>query len=262
MTTYAATSPIISANPQSQTNSPGQSVTFTVGAGGSAPLSYQWYFNTTTPLVGATNAFLTLTNIQATNTGSYSVTVSNTVGSATSASAALVVTAANTAPTLSPVPDTNIIAGVTLNITNVATDADVPSQTLTFSLLSAPGNASLGATNGIFSWRPLISQAGTTNLVTEKVTDNGTPNLSATQSFNVIVSAPANPQTPAFDFSNGQFSLTITGDTGPDYIVLASTNLTDWAGIFTNPSPVLPFVWNDSGSSSFSQRFYRIQLGP
>jgi hypothetical protein len=259
ITTYAPSAPIISANPQSQTNSPGQSVTFTVVAGGSGQLSYQWYYNTNTPIANATNAFLTLANVQTTNAGIYSVVVSNTVNLTNSAYALLTIMAANTAPTLAPVPDTNIIAGVTLNITNVATDADVPSQTLTFSLLSAPGSASLGATSGVFSWRPLISQAGTTNLVTEKVTDNGTPNLSATQSFNVIVSAPAQPQTTNIVFNNGQFSLTITGDTGPDYIVLASTNLTDWAGIFTNP---MPFTWTDPAASNFSQRFYRIQLGP
>ena len=58
------------------------------------------------------------------------------------------------------------------------------------------------------------------------------------------------------------FSLTVNGDTGPDYIVLASTNLTDWTSIFTNHSPTPPFVWTDSGASNFSQRFYRIQLGP
>jgi pectate lyase len=262
MTYYPATAPSIIAAPQSQTNAPGQTVTFTVVAGGSAPFSYQWYFNTNTPILNATNAFLTLANVQSTNAGSYSVSVSNAAGSTNSPYAFLTVTAANTAPTLAPVPDTNIIAGATLNITNVATDADVPSQTLTFSLLSAPGSASLDAASGIFSWRPLISQAGTTNLITVKVTDSGTPNLSATQSFNVIVSAPAQPQTTAFTFNNGQFSLTINGDAGPDYIVQASTNLTDWAGIFTNPSPALPFIWNDSGASNFNQRFYRIQLGP
>jgi pectate lyase len=256
ITTYAPSAPIISADPQSQTNTAGQNATFTVVAGGSAPFSYQWYYNTNSGIPNATNAFLSLVNIQATNAGTYSVVVSNVVSSATSAYALLTVTAANTAPTLSPVPDTNIIAGVTLNITNVATDPDLP---LTFTLLSTPGNATLDATGGVFSWRPLISQAGTTNLITVKVTDNGTPNLSATQSFNVIVSAPAQPQMPAFGLNNGQFILTITGDIGPDYIVQASTNLTDWAGIFTNP---MPFTWTDTGTSNFNQRFYRIQLGP
>jgi pectate lyase len=256
MTAYAATAPTIVADPQSQTNSPGQGVTFTVAAGGSAPLSYQWSFNTNTPIANATNAFLTLTNLQATNAGTYSVVVSNTAGSAVSAYAVLTVTSANTAPTLSPIPDTNIIAGVTLNITNVATDPDVP---LTFSLLSAPGNATLGASSGVFTWRPLIAEAGTTNLITVIVADNGTPNLSATQSFHVIVSAPAQPQMPVFGFNNGQFILTITGDTGPDYIVQVSTNLMDWTGVVTNP---MPFTWTDTGASNFSQQFYRIKLGP
>jgi len=262
MTSYPATAPSIVAAPQSQTNAPGQSVTFTVVAGGTAPFSYQWYFNTNTLIANATNAFLTLGSVQSTNAGAYSVIVSNTVSSTNSTYAVLTVTAANTAPTLTPVPDTNIIAGVSLSITNVATDSDVPAQTLTFSLLSAPGNATLNPNNGIFSWRPLISQAGTTNFITEKVADNGSPILSATQSFNVIVSVPANPQTPAVSFNIGQFNLTISGDAGPDYIVQASTNLTVWSSIYTNVSPVPPFVWYDSSASNFDQRYYRILLGP
>jgi pectate lyase len=256
ITSYPATAPIIIADPQGQTYTAGQYAAFSVAAGGSSPFRYQWYFNTNSAIPNATNTLLAIANVQVTNTGIYSVIVFNTAGSATSSYAPLVVTAANTAPTLTPVPDTNIIAGVTLNITNVATDPDLP---LTFSLLSAPGNASLGAASGVFSWRPLISQAGTTNHITVKVTDNGTPNLSAIQSFNIIVSTPAQPQMPSFAYSNGQFNLVITGSIGPDYIVLTSTNLTDWAGVFTNP---MPFTWTDTGASNFNQRFYRIQLGP
>jgi hypothetical protein len=78
----------------------------------------------------------------------------------------------------------------------------------------------------------------------------------------VSAGTPARPQLSDLVFSNGTFSLTVSGDTGPDYIVQASTNLTDWAGIFTNYSPVPPFVWSDSAASNFNQRFYRIQLGP
>jgi len=168
ITSYASTAPIIVADPQSQTITTGQGATFTVAAGGSTPLSYQWYFNTNTLLANATNAFLTLINIQATNAGTYSVTVSNVVGSVTSTNALLMVS------------------------------------------------------------------AGT----------------------------PAKPQLSSFGYDNGTFSLTVNGDTGPDYIVQASTNLTDWASIFTNHSPTPPFVWTDSAASNFSQRFYRIRLGP
>jgi pectate lyase len=91
MTAYAPTAPIIVADPQSQTVAPGQTATFTVVADGSAPLGYQWYFNTNTPVANATNAVLTLTSVQTTNAGIYYVVVSNYAGSATSAGATLTV---------------------------------------------------------------------------------------------------------------------------------------------------------------------------
>ena len=48
-------------------------------------------------------------------------------------------------------------------------------------------NAAIDAGSGVFTWRPLVTQANTTNPFAVVVTDNGTPNLSATQSFNVTV---------------------------------------------------------------------------
>lgn len=65
--------------------------TFTVEADGTPCLIYQWYFNDTNAIPGATNASLTLTNLQLTNAGNYSVTITNLYGSATSADAALTV---------------------------------------------------------------------------------------------------------------------------------------------------------------------------
>jgi hypothetical protein len=169
MTTYAPTVPFIVAHPQSETISPGNTIAFTVVAAGSAPLAYQWYFNTNTPLANATNVTLILANVQATNAGTYSVMVTNAAGSVISSNAILIVS------------------------------SGVPSQ----------------------------------------------------------------PQLSGFIYNNdGTFSLTVNGDTGPDYIVQASTNLTDWASIFTNHSPTPPFIWTDSGASNYNQRFYQIQLGP
>jgi pectate lyase len=91
LTTYAATAPVIVTDPQNQTVSPGDSVTFSVVAGGSGPLKYQWYFNTNTLLTGATNTSLFLSNVQASNAGTYSVTVSNSASIVTSAPATLTV---------------------------------------------------------------------------------------------------------------------------------------------------------------------------
>lgn len=89
LTTYPAAAPFIVAQPQNSTNMTGQSVAFTVVAGGTGPLAYQWYFNTNTPLVGATNFTFTINNLQATNAGIYSVIVTNSAGSITSTNALL-----------------------------------------------------------------------------------------------------------------------------------------------------------------------------
>jgi hypothetical protein len=88
-TAYAATAPQISADPQSETVQAGSGAAFIVVASGSAPLTYQWYFNTNTLLPGATGPTLSLSNVQNTNAGTYSVMVSNNAGTATSAFATL-----------------------------------------------------------------------------------------------------------------------------------------------------------------------------
>ena len=88
---YDSGPPVILTQPVSQTVATGSNVTFTVGAGGKAPLAYQWYFNTNTLLSGQTGTSLTLSNVQPNNAGSYRVVVTNLFGSVTSAVATLTV---------------------------------------------------------------------------------------------------------------------------------------------------------------------------
>ena len=56
----------------------------------------------------------------------------------------------NQSPVLAAISNQTILAGTALVITNTASDADIPPQTLTFSLLDAPTNAAINATNGVF----------------------------------------------------------------------------------------------------------------
>jgi len=63
----------------------GANAVLTAGYGGTAPFTYQWYFNTNTLLVNQTNASLTVAGTTAGSVGAYSVIVSNTSGTATSA---------------------------------------------------------------------------------------------------------------------------------------------------------------------------------
>jgi hypothetical protein len=83
----------ITAQPLSQTVPLGSTATFSVEATGTSPLSYQWSENGTA-ISGATGASYTtpaveLGNNGSTSVGSFQVTVSNSVDSATSKSAAL-----------------------------------------------------------------------------------------------------------------------------------------------------------------------------
>jgi hypothetical protein len=74
--------PGITAQPQSVTNVQGTTAGLTAGVSGTAPLSYQWLFNGA-PLPGATATNLSLSNIQPTNAGSYSLIATNLAGANT-----------------------------------------------------------------------------------------------------------------------------------------------------------------------------------
>jgi glucuronoarabinoxylan endo-1,4-beta-xylanase len=165
------------------------------------------------------------------------------------------------APVLTDIPDQVIDAGETLTITNVVTGLDEPVGPLVFSLLFAPTNSAVDAASGIFSWRPLVEQADSTNLITIKVSETAIPNLSATNSFHVIVNPLAPTVVKDARTSDGKMILTVSGPTGPDYTLLSSTNLLDWNPIFTTNSPTAPMVLMDTNSGD-GARFYRIQLGP
>ena len=81
--------PAITTQPQDGAVVVGQAANFSVAATGAAPLWYQWYFNTNTILFGQTNTSLSITNAQLSNAGKYSVTVTNSFGSVSSAFATL-----------------------------------------------------------------------------------------------------------------------------------------------------------------------------
>jgi sugar lactone lactonase YvrE len=99
--------PVITSQPQGEAVSVGGTASFSVGAGGGQPLSYQWQVNLTNipPAANptATNATLVLTNVQITQSGNnYSVLVGNAAGVTNSGAAVLTVI-----PPLSILPSTN-----------------------------------------------------------------------------------------------------------------------------------------------------------
>jgi len=92
----------------------GSNVTFSARAAGPVPVTYQWRFNDSN-LDWATNASLTLTNLQLTDQGGFDVVVGNSYGSITSPMASLIVT--GFPPSMVTVQPTNQTMGVGSNCT-------------------------------------------------------------------------------------------------------------------------------------------------
>lgn len=169
----------------------------------------------------------------------------------------------NTPPMIGSVSNLTINPGVLLLVTNSASDSDLPPQTLTFGAANTlPSDASIISSNGVFMWRPLVSQANTTNMIQIEVADSGQPILSATNSFKVIVNPIAPPEVSSITANGGEVDLVVNGPSGPDYTLLTSTNLLDWQPVITVPSPTPPVTLADTNYPSGPSRFYRIKLGP
>jgi hypothetical protein len=88
--------PVVTGQPGDQTNNAGQTISFSVVATGLPSPAFQWRRDGTNltdggNISGATTATLTLTNLQITDAGSYSVIVTNLAGSAVSSNATLAV---------------------------------------------------------------------------------------------------------------------------------------------------------------------------
>jgi Concanavalin A-like lectin/glucanases superfamily/Immunoglobulin domain len=90
--------PVIYQQPQSTIRFAGDPVIIAVAAGGSNPLSYQWKFNSTNNIPGATNSSYSISAAQFNHDGAYSCTISNSQGVTNTAVVTLTVL---TSPTIS-----------------------------------------------------------------------------------------------------------------------------------------------------------------
>jgi hypothetical protein len=95
------TAPFVMKALEHSTAQAGQPAGLRVLAEGSPTLSYQWHFNGA-PIAGATLPQLRFASVQASNAGSYTVTVTNEFGSVTSTAATLTVTPPSLALDIAP----------------------------------------------------------------------------------------------------------------------------------------------------------------
>src|SRR5262249_58977281 len=64
--------------------------------------------------------------------------------------------------------------------------SDLPANTLAFALVPGPTGPTVSS-SGAMAWTPTEAQGPSTNTVTVRVSDDGSPSLSTTNSFQVIV---------------------------------------------------------------------------
>ena len=123
--TGGCSSPSISAQPNNVSECLGNSVTFNVTAGGTAPLSYQWQKGGNN-ISGATNSTYTISSISSTDAGNYTCYVSNACGNITSSSATLTINPA-TSITTQPV-GVNATEGDNVQLNVAATGSNLTYQ--------------------------------------------------------------------------------------------------------------------------------------
>jgi autotransporter-associated beta strand protein len=232
--------PTVTITPQTDTAYTGQSSTFTALAGGAAPFSYQWQFNGVN-LTGATNVALPLTNLQPTNSGLYTVVLTNANGSATGTATLTVLTPP---PAVAQILANAPLAYLRLNETAGPTACD-----------------SAGNYNGTGQGRVLFGVAGVTNAPFTGF-ENG--NLGA--QFN----GDASPS----DIAITPFNVTTTRFTITGWVKCNGTQ-DSWSGlafsrgsghgvglmVVNNGGNELRYSWNDNGNDYNASTGLRLPSG-
>jgi hypothetical protein len=103
------------------------------------------------------------------------------------------VTEVNKSPVMDPIGDHTIEAGAPFTFAVHGTDPDLPAQLLTYHLAAgSPAGCSINPSNGVLTWTPSEDQGLSTNILTVFLTDNGSPALSAAETFTIIVTNKMN----------------------------------------------------------------------
>jgi len=220
----ATVAPTITTPPANQTVAAGQTATFTVVAGGTAPLSYQWQKNGAN-ITGATSASYTTPITTTADSGSaFAVVVTNTAGTVTSAAATLTVTAAAVAPTITTQPaNQTVTAG----------------QTATFTVVAA------GAAPLTYQWQK--NGANLTGATSASYTTPATTTADSGSTFRVVVANTAGTVTSA------AATLTVTAAAVAPTITTPPANQTVTAGqtatftVVAGGTAPLSYQWQKSG---------------
>lgn len=204
---------VITSQPQSQIVSTNVTVSFSVTATGSAPLSYQWYYygnSTNNPPFAepnATNSTFTITNAQSTDTGLYFVVVSNSYNSVTSQVASLIV--GNVAPVLNGPFNQTVIQG---NNATFSASVVIANPAPTFQWQTNYVNVN-GAT-GLSLTLTDVQYAALNGATISLIASNAAAIVTNNATLNVIVTPAISPQPTSQTVSAGSTATFTSGASG------------------------------------------------
>ena len=139
--------------------------------------------------IDASTGTFSWTPTEAQGGSSYNVTITVTDGSLDDSETIFIAVAeVNVAPLLDEIGNKSVDEQAELTFTAMATDQDLPADTLTFSL--DPAAIALGmsiTSGGVFSWTPTESQGGNSYDATITVTDDGSPNPNDSETISITV---------------------------------------------------------------------------
>ncbi|MBM3878409.1 MAG: hypothetical protein FJ387_01625 [Verrucomicrobia bacterium] len=172
----------------------------------------------------------------------------------------VVVREVNRAPTLEAIANRTLHAGGLVEFTPVASDPDLPANTLTYSLSPAGvAGVAFNTATGLFRWAPTGDQLGNQSF-TISVTDNGLPPLNASRTF--TLSVRDRPRL-AVTLSGDQIAIAWDSIPGLTYQIQFKTTLNDAAWLnLGNPVSAVGDAASQIDTVTGSSRFYRIQLSP
>jgi len=245
----AATAPSISAQPQSLTVSNGASASFSVTAGGTAPLSYQW-LKGAAALPTATNSTYSIAAVTTNDAAGYSVVITNSAGSITSSVATLTVLLPPSI--LTPPQSLTVSNGVNATFTVVAGGSPPLTYQWKFNggVLAGAIASSLTITNA-----QTANQGDYTVVVS-----NAVGVISSTAAHLTVQQAATGP----FVLANpqvglGSISFDVTGPAQTNYVLWSSTDLAHWTAIKTNFTATGTLHLTNSDAAS-PVEFYRTSL--
>jgi sugar lactone lactonase YvrE len=242
--------PSIATQPVSLTVTQNQNALFSVTPAGTTPLGCQWQFHGAA-LPGATATSYTVTSAQPANAGSYTVVVTNSVGSITSAVATLTVQVPPSI-TAQPQSQTNLVGNCAV-----------------FSV-AASGTAPMW-----YQWRwNGAPQASGTDLTSYSACSAGSYSVLVSNIAGTLLSATAtlsftNPppaQRGHFDSTllrgEGSLYLSMSGTPYTNYVLEFTADWTNWTPLTTLSATNGLFNYTDPSVATNAQRFYRLRLAP